>query len=209
MLQSPEGLAAGAGQLSKSSPKIYFHGKDRVTECFRIKFEDGRKARVKGAAYAIITRTDNTGKSVKKRKLIGVTPGWTESPETDDSFVATGAKSGKRVRLIGTIELLGNESEDCTTPCVVASPAPHKPAVPAEEFGTTGKQTTDARQPIATVSASSETGPSKPAYQPLAMTAQRLTAFKYELDIINAQRASGLDPNVSIATISRLTPSTL
>lgn len=189
-------------------PKALYLGPDLNKKRHRIKNENGQKMLLAGAAYELVPRVDDNGKRVNKRILIAVTPGWVASPDTDVSFLARVPKSAMLVRLIGTVEVLQEEdsavlhNKNTATPTTVAGKATdadadaaaEHPAVPSATSKVIGSTSAELANKTLDVSVG------KPASQPLALTDAELAVFKRELEVINAQRAAGFDPNVSVAT---------
>lgn len=185
-------------------PKALYLGPDLNKKRHRIKNKNGQKMLLAGAAYELVSRVDDNGKRVNKRILIAVTPGWVASPDTDVSFLARVPKSAMLVRLIGTVEVLqeedsavlhnkNNATQTTVTGKATDAAAEHL-AVPPATSKVIGSTSAELANKTLDVSVG------KPASQPLALTDAELAVFKRELEVINAQRAAGFDPNVRVAT---------
>jgi len=202
MLQITPPLAPNASQQFKSSKqKAIYYGRDSQTGGFRFKDSDGQKCLVIGAAYEIVTTEDKNGKPKKKRELISKTPGWQATPDTDVSFIAIGSKSGKRVRLVGTVQLLTGTTSSIVPSSAVEVVDTQEVAAETAMLSRPASQATDSAQTSQSPLPEIDAGRDKPICKPLALTDTELSAFKSELEIINMQRASGLNPNVSIPTM--------
>lgn len=202
MLQITPPLAPNASQQFKSSKqKAIYYGRDLQTGGFRFKDSDGQKCIVIGAAYEIVTSTDVTGKSKKKRELIAKTPGWEATPETDVSFIAIELKTRNRIRLIGTVQVLPVTAIPTVSPLQLKAPPNIEVVAATEPMPKAEQQMSDMSQKCALPPTTVDSDCDKQVSQTLALAEEKLAAFKSELEVINAQRASGLDPIVSIPTM--------
>jgi hypothetical protein len=175
--------------------------------------KDGRRAKLSGVAFELVSYINGDGTSSKKRRKVGSTPGYVPGTAGEKSLVARCSETKKWYRLIGQLRYcspkanaakLEGETEVTIAPIV-------------EAVVSAGVQ--HVLTPIAVVQ------PEAPALtvtviQPLdvanikkqQLAERQFRAFKRELEVIAAQRAVGIDPPVSIATacrMSRRSPATV
>jgi predicted DNA-binding transcriptional regulator AlpA len=220
MPQTKSRLAIAAGRETKpSKPKVLYFGHDPDTVRHRFKNDAGQKCLLTGAAYKLVAHQKDSGKRGHKRQLIGVTPGWVANPESDANFLTIDAKSGQRVRLIGSVAVVHkagtagqHQKNDAihTAQFKAVEPVAKEPAsAPDTEAAITGMPTASSN---GSTIKSSYVSNEKPTGQHLQLTDSEMARFKRELEVINAQHAIGLDPNVSISTtgvMSQRSPATI
>lgn len=164
----------GTQQSSPSHQIATVHGQSS-NGCIRVKHQ-GQNYLVTGTLAERRPRTDGTGKQKWSRRLIASTPGYQESGCSDKSVVAYCPKTGKSYRVTGLFQKLNP-----------------KPIV-------TNCHSEDAS---ASIECQSQIEKSEsPLVVKVDGSIQRTqAAFQRELEVIAAQRAAGLDPDLRMSFI--------
>ena len=185
-----------------------FHGQS-PDGSFRI-IKNGKKAKLYGVAFELVTSKDGQDTLRKKRRKVGITPGYTPGAQGEQNFVAECSKTKRQYRLIGQLEYCtpladavktyALEAKSSETEIIISTRAETVVVVPTQDLVLPMVIHAETSALTTAISRSHESGGNKKQ----AHADAQLRAFKRELEIIVAQRDVGIDPQVSIAAICQI-----
>lgn len=175
-----------------------YHGK-HSDGSFRVVL-NGKRAKVYGSAYELVSRNKPDGTTSTKRKLREVTPGYSEADKGTANFAAICLKSGAQWRFIGEVKYC-NEAANALVDIEAQVYKNAEAVVAAFQVVATPAVQPDDSLELELLTPIQQVGK---GIKNQKKSERQLLAFKKEIESIVAQRAVGIDPPVSIPTACRM-----